>query len=420
MRSARLAGLAFVGAFILALPAMAGGPGHLDPSFGGGDGMVTNDFGGNDNGRGVLVLPGGKIVEVGESDVGGTDDFAVSRYKSGGALDDSFGGDGRVITDFNGGDDGAWTVALHRNGKILVAGWAESGGGGDWHFAVARYRTNGQLDDGFGGDGRVTTPVPREGYAYEIRVLANGSFFLVGEQYFNDGVTFVDNFAVIKYKPNGQRDMSFGGDGKVFTDLGNDSDGAWDSVLVGNRLLVAGWATAPGQDDFSIGLARYRMNGQLDDAFSGDGKKIIDLNPSGSDWDVGLARLNDGRIVIAAHVFQADNDIGLVRIHPGGGLDTTFGGGDGKVVHDYGGDERAEALVRTGTHLVVGGASENDMAAFRFRKQGGIDTGFGPGTGVAVAMFAVSSQGEDVARHDGTVVVAGTAGGDLALARFLN
>jgi uncharacterized delta-60 repeat protein len=70
--------------------------------------------------------------------VQGFGDFGLARYNSDGSLDNSFGGDGRITTDF-GQNDFASALGVQRDGKILAAGAADSPGG-PYDFAVARYR----------------------------------------------------------------------------------------------------------------------------------------------------------------------------------------------------------------------------------------------------------------------------------------
>ena len=54
----------------------------------------------------VTIDVDGQIVVAGVSDIGGSSDFAVSRYDAAdGSLDTSFDTDGKVTTDFTGGND---------------------------------------------------------------------------------------------------------------------------------------------------------------------------------------------------------------------------------------------------------------------------------------------------------------------------
>jgi hypothetical protein len=61
----------------------------------------------------------------------------VVRLQSDGRLDDSFGGDGRVTTQFSRGFDAAYGLALQpSDGRIVAAGTAD---GHHDSFALARY-----------------------------------------------------------------------------------------------------------------------------------------------------------------------------------------------------------------------------------------------------------------------------------------
>jgi hypothetical protein len=159
------------------------------------------------------------------------------------------------------------------------------------------------------------------------------------------------------------------------------------------------------------------MNGSLDDSFSGDGKRLIDAIPSdGDDYSVGMVPVENGRILILAF---SEGDVGLVRINPGGSPDSTFGGGDGIVIRDFGSSERPRNVVRTGTKLVVGGEVDEEQAVWRFRQNGRKDLGFGS-DGQAVSDYPVSASSSDITRRGDRVLVSGsTDDGDMAVSRFL-
>jgi uncharacterized delta-60 repeat protein len=104
--------------------------------------------------------------------------FALARYNQVGALDTTFGGDGKVTTDFTAGYDEAWDVALQPDGKI-VAGGDTAGLGG--RFAIARYDTSGALDTTFSGDGEAVTNFTRhDDFAYGLALQADGNVLLAG------------------------------------------------------------------------------------------------------------------------------------------------------------------------------------------------------------------------------------------------
>ena len=88
--------------FLLALPtrpALAQGPGDLDPSFDG-DGIVTTSFdSGSAVAKAIAIQPDGKILVVGTIQYTPSNKDAVPlRYNADGSLDSTFDGDGKVIS----------------------------------------------------------------------------------------------------------------------------------------------------------------------------------------------------------------------------------------------------------------------------------------------------------------------------------
>ena len=157
-----------------------------------------------------------------------------------GNLDPTFGGDGKVLTDFTKGRDGARDVAIQANGKIVVVGRASTRRGFG-RFALARYRANGHLDPAFGGDGVVTTNfAKREDAASAVAIQADGKIVAVG---FADVTARVEVFAVARYDRDGTLDTTFGDKGKVttgFTPAGMTPPATWRS-----RPTARSWSSEP-------------------------------------------------------------------------------------------------------------------------------------------------------------------------------
>ncbi len=125
--------------------------GSLDDSFGS-DGKVVMSIGpGDDIVQAVAIQPDGKIVAAGYSDSGSNNDFALVRCNTDGTLDTSFGPGGVVTTDFGGTGDYGRAVAVQPDGKIVAAGYSDNGT--DTDFALVRYNTDGTPDLGFGSSG---------------------------------------------------------------------------------------------------------------------------------------------------------------------------------------------------------------------------------------------------------------------------
>jgi len=275
--------------------------GSLDRSFGSRGKVTTNVGPSDDFAFGVAIQPDGRIVVVGYTSRG---DFAVVRYRSSGRLDRSFGGDGMVTTSLSKGWDMAYAVALQTNGKIVVVGRSDAGGG---DFGIARYRADGTLDPSFGEGGIVTTHFsPDYDIAADVAIQPDGRIVVAGGTARRDG-----QLALARYERDGTLDSTFSGDGKLATDFGS-LDHAWGVAIQPDGRSVAAGFTAAGTGDCA--LARYETDGALDTTFGGDGTQTTDF---ASDYDScrGVAIQADGRIVAVGTTFGGPTgyDVALAR-----------------------------------------------------------------------------------------------------------
>jgi uncharacterized delta-60 repeat protein len=338
--------------------------GQPDPSFSG-DGHVHTAF----SGRGALLadmaLEGdGDIVAVGGSSPNssqpGEPDFALARYTDDGQPDTTFSGDGEQLTDFAGGSDQATGVAVQADGKLVVSG-VTAPSQSAFHFAVARYNTDGTLDATFSGDGRATTDFGFSSQAHDVVVQPDGKIVLAGSLNSGPGSS---EFAIARYNPDGTPDTSFSGDGR---DRGGFSGGARALVLQpGGRILVVGSSNA------QFTLVRYTPEGSLDTTFSGDGLQVTTFAGRASATDVVLDP--DGRILV---VGVMEGDFAAARYHPSGNLDGSFAG-DGRQSTDFGGTgffgdgDRANAVALFGDDYMLAGTDESDEGDFAvLRYEGG-------------------------------------------------
>src|SRR5262249_27939867 len=159
------------------------------------------------------------IVIAGSAYNGSNSDFAVVRYNSNGSLDNSFDTDGKLTVAVGSGDDLGSSVALQVDGKIVVAGTSASGASND--FAVVRCNTDGSLDTSFDTDGKLTTPIGSgDDSGYSVAVQADGRIVVAGSS--SNGSNL--DFAVVRYKANGNLDRLSDGTGKITTAFGISDD----------------------------------------------------------------------------------------------------------------------------------------------------------------------------------------------------
>jgi uncharacterized delta-60 repeat protein len=385
-----------LGSVLLGLvPSAAYGAGALDPTFDG-DGKVVTDLGGTEYARDVAIPADGKIVAAGPR--------ALLRYNFDGSLDTTFDGDGKLDPGFL-----ATSLAIQSDGKLVVAGCCS---------AIARYKSDGSLDTSFDGDGKAVTDVnPRA-----VAIQADGKIVVAG--------AISSDWALARYNADGSVDTTFDGDGVAVTDFPGDAS-AGDVVVQSDGKIVAAGSSclcdAMHDEDFIV--TRYNTDGSFDPTFDGDGKVMTSF---GGSWQFasGVAIQSDGKIVGAgsACCFGTTNlvNFALARYDGNGNLDTSFDG-DGKVLTGFG--THAEAFdnaIQADGKIVAAGetwGSAEDFALARYLPDGSLDPNF-DFDGRVTTDFGKTDNVYRLAIAPGGKIVAGggtgTIGGthDVALARY--
>jgi uncharacterized delta-60 repeat protein len=299
--------------------------GKLDRTFGRRGNVVTY-FGGRktvSSALGVASQRDGKVVAVGFASgwpSGGRTTFALARYTRQGTLDPSFGRGGKVVTDF-GVHASAATVAIQRDGKIVVAGGGRVSDRARSAFALARYHPDGRLDRRFGNRGRVLTAVGEfdtEAVALIVqpdrKLVAAGNALVAGDT----------GFALVRYTPDGKLDSSFGDDGQAFNGAGSVSD---LTIQRDGKLVTAG----VGMRRYpAFSLARFLEDGSLDSSFGRGGNVQTAFHRTARAYAVVVR--TDGKIVAAgAHWGR---DFALACYTGSGRLARGFGKA-GKALTDF-------------------------------------------------------------------------------------
>ena len=408
-------------ALLLACGAAWAAAGDLDPTFGGGDGQVVStepcfvclvEH--------IEVLPdSGKILAAGE--YGGR----VVRYNPDGSLDETFGGgDGLAGT----GPVALQAFVVQPDGGIIVGG-SIPGRTPDPEFALTRLRPDGTLDESFGGGDGVAAIGFGERTTEQVKALATQgtNIVAVGEAYSRE----TGGIALARFLPDGTLDTTFGGgDGMQIKPVSGYWTDVRDLAVLGdNRLMVAGRTTftAGSGYDNNIFLTRFLPRGAPDKRFGGgDGEVTTGYARGTNDFATSLA-VSGSRAVVAGATYAVEKDaparFALFAYAENGSPARSFGGGDGKLKTVFGiGDAVARDLVFTqqdGKLLVVGqqnkflkGYRGINFALARYLPDGTLDKSFGGGDGKLTT--DVSPGTEDYAAAvdidgDGRAVVGGAA-----------
>ena len=226
--------------------------GSPDKTFGSG-GVVTTAVGpANEVARSVVVQRDGKILVAGYSYTPRSFayEFVVARYETNGRLDRTFDGDGVLTTDLVRENDYAESIAVQDDGKIVVGGYSFTGS-----LCLARYGADGALDPTFGAKGKVVTAFASAyQHDYSIAIQRDGRILLGGYGALRDGKS---DFALVRYTRAGELDGTFGTSGVVTTPIGTGDDIAASVALQSDGKIVLAGKSFNGTKT-AIAVVRYR------------------------------------------------------------------------------------------------------------------------------------------------------------------
>jgi len=343
--------------------------GALDGSFGG-EGKVTAGAGSrNGNLTSVAVQADGRILAGGILWYSATTaaSFVVSRYLPDGTLDDSFASGGTATTTFGNNPCYVTGLAIQADQKIVAAGsilGPPSSG-----FALARYTAEGSLDPSFGSSGTVMTVVGAGSAANAVALQPDGKILVAGMST-PSSTSSSQPFALARYNADGSLDAAFGNGGTVMTAIGTDQDGINSlAVQADGKIVVAGYSNYGSPGEPAMALARYNADGSLDPTFGSSGKLTTLFDNGNLSWASGVTVQPDGKIVAsgfsdASYPFNS-RTFAFARYLPDGTLDWAFGS-SGKVTGTPVSQANALAIQADGKIIFAGAATSTSPGRSAF------------------------------------------------------
>jgi uncharacterized delta-60 repeat protein len=394
--------------------------GSLDSSFGSGGKVLIESPGATGFSNLISLQADGKIV-IGGSILGsGNKDILVVRMNANGSLDNTFDGDGKVQTDI-GLSEGVNAIAIQSDGKILVTGSTIDFSLAQ-HVAVVRYNLDGSLDSSFDGDGVLLTDAGgTRDDSMGIAALPSGRIAVFG----NSNSTNPQSIFVAQLNSNGSRDTNYDGDGIAIVSLPTiDHSAKGFAILVDGRPLIVGTKSTIGSftDPTELVAVRLTASGLLDPTFDNDGVVITKLNIS-YDWSQGLTQQVDGKLVAVGTAYNGStSNFAVARYNVDGSLDNTFGN-SGTVVTSFGtqGDEAQDVAIQNDGKIVVAGRSAYHIALARYLPDGSLDSSFdGDGRVTTTVNVFFDDAYAVLVQADGKIMIAGSLGGqpDFILIRY--
>ena len=199
-------------------------------------------------------------------------DFALVRDEVGGDVDTTFGTSGVVFTDFAGFDDYGRSVAIDADGNIVVAGEAQIPDAFQMlrgHVGISRYSgVDGSPDPTFDTDGKNAVRPGVGAVAIGVGILPDGRIVAGGNAV---SPTSNSDFSVARFLTDGALDQSYGTNGFSFIDTisGNDELARAAGPTATGKMAVVGYVFT--DTSYTHGIAMFDVTGSAPVDSDGDG-----------------------------------------------------------------------------------------------------------------------------------------------------
>ncbi|HEX3148672.1 MAG TPA: Ig-like domain-containing protein [Gemmataceae bacterium] len=365
-----------------------------DASFGG-SGIINTPAlyrGSSLNPGAVAVMPDGKIAAA--AGANGLNGWAIQLFNPDGSV---------IVTSyiaFPGATEPGlpYAIARQADGKLVVAGDSTTNGVTDW--AVARFNSDGTIDNTFANNGMLV--IPHAGYdsIYDVKVETNGNILVTGFWYATPEfrITRISPSGAVLGSANVTVYQAAQGE-RVYSTVNDMAIGPNGSIVLAGVVDVQNASTGAQISRFNA-VARLNPDLTPDGMFGTGGYRTLNGSDFGNYTEAdlsGVAVMADGRVVVGGTVWRNANQSGgefaAARFNTDGTLDSSFASDGTTTLSLAGGgidDAKAYDLaVQSDGRVVLGGyawRSQNgtNQALARFTAAGAADASFN-GTGFYVA-----------------------------------
>ena len=270
----------------------------------------------------AAIDPSGNIVISGFYTISHVGIFqAVWRFKSNGSIDSAFADNGCYrLADVRGIkriDHSFTSLAVDKNGKILIAGVTTTDHGGfnyTGDLTIWRLDHNGKPDQTFADRGKITvrsTIDPDANWATDIRLDSNQNIYAIGQIHPAGSLLAAERFPCLwRFGPNGERDRSFGKEGLTPCDNLNATFKSFAFDKEGN-IIIVGYIVNPSdpndksnspQSGSVAALWKYTGTGQSEQTFGENGIYLFNAgsNIDSKGYKVEIDKNN--RIVVCGYI----------------------------------------------------------------------------------------------------------------------
>lgn len=300
------------------------------------------------------------------------------------SFDTSFDDDGISSIDLSDPEEGIVDAVVLPDGSTIALVKAFFHG-----WSVVKLSPNGEIDRSFANAGVAETPqlAYRGGEWQRVHVDPEGRVFLSGWQGVSPPplASSYQEPILIRYSPDGTRDLDFGGGGVAngiarIRMAGAKYQYPADHVLAGDRIYITGslysGSGIGGQADIFVSCLFLESGDPCAD-FGAAGSTKVNFGSGRGDRGDSIVVDSSGRPVVGATVSNQDgaNFPAVLRFLPSGELDQSFAGDGTRVLEPSGYSSRI--ALDSADSIVVAREGEEGLVVSRLSASGDLDTSFG-------------------------------------------
>lgn len=290
-------------------------------------------------------------------------------------LDSTFGINGKTIIDINSTFDAKNNIDYQSDHSIILATSVFNSSTQNYDFCILRFKPNGMLDTTFGNQGLVLFDLGhKDDLAYNVKVQPDDKILVVGAT----GSTNNWDFVIARFCADGSVDDNFGENGivkrsKYFSDIFYAV--ALDKNL---RLLVAGYS-----NDLSY-LFRFMPDGETDYSFGDNGIATLNLGGADNETKVNAISISTAEEIYISGELSGNSIRGFVTKFDSTGQKVLSFGSNGsyitpsnKYCHIFTCYLQPDSkLLIAGNQLIMTPAVKSDFLVIRLLNSGIPDTSF--------------------------------------------
>ncbi|MFO0357199.1 MAG: T9SS type A sorting domain-containing protein [Sphingobacteriaceae bacterium] len=341
-----------------------------------------------------------------------------------GVLDNTFGTGGKVSISYDYVDE-IKDIAIQPDGKIVAVGTTDDQTTELTNILIARFLSNGTIDNSFGTNGWITTTVvPNFNCnAFALELQSDGKIVVGAET--NDTANtspLSGKFLILRYNSNGTLDNSFASNGILsVTNTSTVDPLTFTSDLIiqpDGKIVLCGcnYSTA---NSTNLIFIRANTNGSLDNTFGTNGVASL-ATTLGSPFPMCMAIQTDNKIAFAGAIDnQTSNSPFISRLNTNGSIDPTFGSA-GFVNPAYSSSSGFKDIkLDASGNIYVCGFDNNGSLIARFTNTGAADATYGNAGSIISFMGTQQTEmlNQLAIQPDGKVIAAGFADGHFAMMR---